>query len=113
MTFSGYRDYAGVKFPGRIRQVMGDYEVLDLQVSEVQVNVPGGTAAPELVRRFAERVAVEKAAEGNWFLAGGSHNSVLIEMKNYAVLVEAPLYDGRSGAVLAEARKLLPGKPLR
>ncbi len=113
ITFSGYRDHGGVKFPGRIRQTMGDSDILDLQVSEVLVNGTADMAAPELVRQFAERVAVEKAADGIWFLAGGSHNSVLIEMKDYAVLVEAPLYDGRAGAVLAEVRKLVPGKPLR
>jgi len=113
ITFSGYRSHGGVKFPGRIQQVMGGSEVLDIQVSEVQVNVPAEMAAPELVRQFAERVAVEKAADGVWYLAGGSHHSVLIEMKGYTVLVETPLYDGRSAAVLAEARKLVPGKPLR
>ncbi|MES2954314.1 MAG: MBL fold metallo-hydrolase [Pseudomonadota bacterium] len=113
ITFSGYRDHGGVKFPSRIRQMMGGADILDLQVSEVLVNGAADLAAPELVRQFAERVAVEKAAEGIWFLAGGSHNSVLIEMKDYAVLVEAPLYDGRAGAVLAEVRKLVPGKPLR
>lgn len=113
ITFSGYRDHGGVKFPGRIRQTMGGSDILDLQVSEVLVNVAADLAAPELVRQFAERVAVEKAAEGVWFLAGGSHNSVLIEMKDYAMLVEAPLYDGRAAAVLAQARQLVPGKPLR
>lgn len=113
ITFSGYRDHGGVKFPSRIRQMMGGADILDLQVSEVLVNGAADMTAPELVRQFAERVAVEKAAEGIWFLAGGSHNSVLIEMKDYAVLVEAPLYDGRAGAVLAEVLKLVPGKPLR
>ena len=29
------------------------------------------------------------------------------------VVVETPLYDGRSAAVLAEARRLVPGKPIR
>ena len=113
IVFSAYRDYAGVKFPGRIRQTMGGSDILDLQVSEVQVNPASDLVAPELVRQFAERVVAEKAAEGVWHLAGGSHNSVLIEMKDYAVLVESPLYDGRSAAVLAEVRKLVPGKPLR
>jgi glyoxylase-like metal-dependent hydrolase (beta-lactamase superfamily II) len=48
-----------------------------------------------------------------WFLAGGSHNSVAIEMKDHVVLVEAPLYDGRVTAVLEEVKKLIPGKPVR
>lgn len=34
-------------------------------------------------------------------------------MKDHLVLVEAPLYDGRAAAVIAEAKKLVPGKPIR
>jgi glyoxylase-like metal-dependent hydrolase (beta-lactamase superfamily II) len=48
-----------------------------------------------------------------WFIAGGSHNSVAIEMKDHIVLVESPLYDGRAAAVMAEARRVIPGKPIR
>jgi len=60
-----------------------------------------------------ENVTAEKAAEGVWLLAGGSHNSAAIEMKDYLILVEAPLYDGRALAVIQELRKLAPGKPIR
>ena len=65
------------------------------------------------MKLFKQTVASQKFTDGVWFLAGGSHNSVLIEMKDYLMLVEAPLYDGRSAAVIAEARKLVPGKPIR
>jgi glyoxylase-like metal-dependent hydrolase (beta-lactamase superfamily II) len=58
-------------------------------------------------------VTTEKVAEGVWFVAGGSHNSVAIEMKDHMVLVETPLNDGRSGPVLEEVKKLAPGKPIR
>ena len=68
---------------------------------------------PPSVPAFVERVAVERAADGVWLLGGGSHNSVLIEMRDHSILVEAPLYDGRSLAVLAEAQRLAPGKPVR
>src|SRR6185369_5753936 len=65
------------------------------------------------VTSFVERVVSEKAADGVWFLSGGSHNSALIEMADHLILVESPLYDGRAQAVMAEARKLAPGKPIR
>jgi len=48
-----------------------------------------------------------------WFLAGGSHNSVAIEMADHVILVEAPLGDERMSVVFAEVRKLIPGKPVR
>ena len=111
--YSGYKDFSGVKFPTRIKQSMGGADVLDINISEVQANVPAGVPAPDGVKQFKENVATSPAADGVWFLAGGSHNSVLIEMKDYAVLVETPLYDGRTNAVLAEARRLLPAKPVR
>ena len=111
--YSGYRDFAGVRFPTRIRQEMGGFPVLDLEVREVQVNAASGIDVPAAVAAATERVAAEKVAEGIWFLAGGSHNSVLIEMKDHLIMVESPLYDGRAQAVLAEVRRLVPGKELR
>lgn len=111
--YSGYRDFGGVKFPTRIQQSQGGFPVLDLQVKEVQPNAAAGIEVPALVPAFVERVAAEKAADGVWFLAGGSHNSVLIEMRDHLIVVESPLYDGRTQAVLAEAKKLVPGKPVR
>ena len=48
-----------------------------------------------------------------WFIAGGSHNSVAIEMKDYMILVETPLNDGRSVPVIEQVKQLVPGKPIR
>jgi glyoxylase-like metal-dependent hydrolase (beta-lactamase superfamily II) len=111
--YSEYRDFGGVKFPARIRQTLAGSMVLDLAVKEVAPNARVEIAVPENVRAATERVAAQKAAEGVWFLGGGSHNSVAIEMKDHVILVEAPLYDGRVAAVLAEVGKLIPGKPVR
>ena len=113
-TFSDYRDHGGVKFPARIRQSKGGFEVLDLAVSSVTPNAPANvTEVPALVRAFAERASTEKVAEGVWFVAGGSHNSVAVEMADHLLLVESPLYDGRAAAVLAAVKALAPGKPIR
>jgi glyoxylase-like metal-dependent hydrolase (beta-lactamase superfamily II) len=111
--YSDYKDYNGVKFPSRIRQSQGGTPVLDLQVSEVQVNPAFDVAVPEPVLAAAERAVAEKAAEGVWFIGGGSHNSVAIEMKDHVMLVEGPLYDGRTSVVLAEVKRVIPGKPIR
>ena len=48
-----------------------------------------------------------------WFLAGGSHNSVAIEMRDHMIVVETPLNDMRTGAVLDQVKQLAPGKPIR
>jgi glyoxylase-like metal-dependent hydrolase (beta-lactamase superfamily II) len=112
-VYSNYRDYGGVKFPGRIQQSAGGFPVLDLTVKEVQPNAPAEYALPDNVRNWAERVTTEKVADGVWHVAGGSHNSVAIEMKDHLILVEAPLNDARSGPVVEEVKKLAPGKPIR
>ena len=116
-TYSDYRAHTGTlgsaKFPMRIRQTQEGVSVLDLQVSEVQVNAPVTIAANDLVRGFAEKATSEQAAPGVWFIAGGSHNSVAIEMKDHVVLIESPLYDGRAAAVLNEVKRVIPGKPVR
>ena len=68
---------------------------------------------PEAARNVAERVTSEKVADGVWFVTGGSHNSVLIELRDRLILVEAPLNDARTQAVIEHVKGLVPGKPIR
>jgi glyoxylase-like metal-dependent hydrolase (beta-lactamase superfamily II) len=112
--YDGYRDVgSGVMFPARIRQSSGGQPVLDLEVKDVQPNVAVTFSVPDAARNAAERVTSEKVAEGVWFIAGGSHNSVLIEMIDHLVLVEAPLNDARAAAVFDEIKRVAAGKPVR
>ena len=111
-VYSDYRDYGGVKFPARIQQSAGGHPVLDVNVKEVQPNAPADFQVPELVHVFTERVTTEKLADGVWFVAGGSHNSVAIEMKDHIVLVEAPLAEMRAAPVIEQVKQLAPGKPI-
>jgi glyoxylase-like metal-dependent hydrolase (beta-lactamase superfamily II) len=114
-TYSNYRIFGPIVFPTRIRQTMAGSPTLDLNVSDVQPNAKVDISVPEVVAKASgeERVVSEKAAEGVWFIAGGSHNSAAIEMKDHVILVESPLGDGRAMAVINEVRKLVPNKPLR
>jgi len=112
-TYDDYRESNGIRFPMHVRQSIAGYGVLDLAVKEVQVNPPLAFAVPEAARNVAERVTADKVAEGIWFLAGGSHNSVVIELQDQLVLVETPLNDARTRAVIEQARTLAPGKPIR
>ena len=111
--YSGYRDFGGVKFPTRIEQSQEGSPILDLAVKEVQAGASADIALPDAVRNATERVAAEKVTDGVWHVAGGSHNSVAIEMGDHMVLVETPLNDGRAGPVFEAVKKLVPGKPIR
>jgi hypothetical protein len=106
-TYSGYKDFNGVKFPTMIVQKQGGYPVLDLAVTSVQPNVSLNLPIPEAARTATlplVKVTSQKLADGIWFLAGGSHNSVLVEYPTYLVMIEAPLDEARSTAVIAEAK---------
>jgi glyoxylase-like metal-dependent hydrolase (beta-lactamase superfamily II) len=111
-TYSDYREHGGVRFPARIMQSAGGFPVLDLTVTEVKVNA-GGVAAPAQIAAVPSEVKLDRAADGVWFVSGGSHNSVVVEMRDHAVLIESPLGDGRANPVLKAVKDALPGKPIR
>ena len=116
ITYSEYRNFGGVMFPTRIREKTGGFPSLDLMVSDVRANAAVDIQAPDAVRQAANpytRVTSQKVADGLWFLTGGTHNSVVIEMKEYVMVVEAPLNEERTVAVLAETRKLVPNKRIQ
>jgi hypothetical protein len=59
------------------------------------------------------RVESTKLADGVWMLGGGTHNSMLVEFKDFVAVVEAPNNEARSLAVIAEAGRLVPNKPIK
>jgi glyoxylase-like metal-dependent hydrolase (beta-lactamase superfamily II) len=115
INYSDYKDFGGVKFPMKIKQTIGDYPALDLTVTDVQPNAAVNIAIPDPVLKTPApyaRVTSQMVAEGVWYVTGGSHHSVVIEMKDHLILVESPLNEDRVVAVLAEVKKL-SNKPLR
>ena len=114
VTYYGpYRDFAGVKFPSKIIQYQDDKPTLDVTVTAVRANPPVIIEVPAHVRTDPVPVKSDKAADGVWYITGISAHSVLIEMKDYLVVVEAPHGEARSMAVMAEAKKLVPNKPIK
>jgi glyoxylase-like metal-dependent hydrolase (beta-lactamase superfamily II) len=115
-TYGDYKDFGGVKFPTKIRQVAGGHPSQDLTITDVQPNVVFDAPLPATVRQASNpyvRVTSQMVADGVWYVTGGSHHSVVIEMKDHAIVVESPLNDDRAFAVISEARSLLPNKPIR
>src|SRR5262249_9100314 len=115
-TYADYRDFGTVKFPTRIRQSAGGFAALDLTVTEVKPGAAVDLSAPDNVREQSaglyRRLATQMVADGVWYVTGGTHHSVAIEMKDHLIVVEAPLNDERTLAMLAEVRGLAPGKPV-
>lgn len=59
------------------------------------------------------RVELTEVAKGVFHVTGGTHHSLAIEMADHLIVVDAPLYEERSQAVLAALRKEFPGKSVR
>ena len=114
VTYYGpYRDFAGVKFPTKIIQYQDEKPTLDVTVTAVRANPPVNIEVPAHVRSDPVPVKSEKVVDGVWYITGISAYSVLIEMKDYLIVVEAPHGEQRSIAVMAEVKKLVPNKPIR
>ncbi len=123
MRYTKYKNFDGIQFPTLLHVHQGDprlnpaHNYYEYNVTEVKVNVPVATMpVPDAVRTAAippVKVESQKLADGVWRLGGGTHNSVLVEFKDFAAVVEAPQNEARSLAVIEEANRLLPNKLIR
>jgi glyoxylase-like metal-dependent hydrolase (beta-lactamase superfamily II) len=119
-VFSEYQDFDGIIFPRHIVQSEGGYPLLDLTVTSVKVNSLASVEVPQGIR---EAVAQEPPAikpllygEGVWIIPGEDYHaskSILVEFKDYLLVVEAPDSEERSLAVIEAVHKLVPAKPIR
>ena len=119
-SYSNYRDFNGVKFPMKIVQKQGDYPIFDLTVSDVKVNAPVAITAPQgrggppagAAPAAAAGVPTEKLADGVFLILGG-YAAVAVDFKDYIVVIEGPQSEARATQIITEAKKLIPGKPIR
>jgi glyoxylase-like metal-dependent hydrolase (beta-lactamase superfamily II) len=115
-AFSGYRDFGGVMFPSHIVRIQGGKLRLDLTVSSVKANPDVIVPVPEGMRAAMAapvRVTSDKLAEGVYWIKGGQWHSVAIDQADHIVVVDAPLDEERSLAVLAKVKETIPNKPIR
>ena len=121
--YTQYKDFGGVMFPALVHVHLGNpvlnpaHNIYEIKVNSVNANVSvPAISVPEVVRQAVEpplRVQTEKLADGVWLLAGGTHNSVAVEFRDFVAVIEAPLNEARSLAVIEEGNKLVPDKPIR
>jgi glyoxylase-like metal-dependent hydrolase (beta-lactamase superfamily II) len=60
-----------------------------------------------------QKVDIVEAAKGVYHIKGSSHHSMAVEMKDHIVVIEAPLFEERSLAVIKALEEKIPGKPIR
>jgi glyoxylase-like metal-dependent hydrolase (beta-lactamase superfamily II) len=130
---SDYSDYrealGGVLYPANMVQKRGGFPVFDAQILGASMNPaniaalvtpppppagrgggPGGPGGPGGAPPAATST---KLADGVYRIGGG-YIGLAIEMKDHIVLFEGgPQNEARSQAIIAEARRVIPGKPIR
>jgi glyoxylase-like metal-dependent hydrolase (beta-lactamase superfamily II) len=119
-AFADYEDVAGLKLPKRLTTKTDKYQTAEIRAAKQSVDADAGDLAAPAAAASAAAIAgpapanvtSEEVAKGVWFLAGQSHNSVVVEFADHLTLIEAPQNDTRSLAVIAKARSLRPEKPL-
>jgi glyoxylase-like metal-dependent hydrolase (beta-lactamase superfamily II) len=141
-TYSGWKDFGGVMAPARIVQTRGGWPFFQVDVSAARANpsdlatlaVPpapaggrggGGGGAPPAGGAGGARggqggpppmtVTSEKLGEGLYRLTtgAGSYDSLIVEFRDYIMMLEAGQSEARALAYIAEAKKLIPNKPIR
>ncbi len=73
------------------------------------INVPESVLNAE----FSVTVESQELADGVVLLGGSSHNSVAVEFDDFVTVIEAPIDEARSLAVIETVVDLFPGKPIR
>lgn len=71
---------------------------------------------PDAVRSAAppeETAVLSEVTDGVYVVGGSSHNSIVVEFRDFIAVVEAPLHERRSLAVIEAIVKEVPDKPIR
>ena len=110
-----------VQLPHRAVSMVAGEVTQDLKYGQIAVNAGPGAglmdppseaetvpAAPP-----GSGVTLTKLGEDVYFAGGGSHHSLFVVFQDHVVVVEAPLNEERSLAVLAKIAETAPGKPVR
>lgn len=116
--FADYREADGLKLPTAITSRIDDHVIARMRVSRQTIN--GGVGrleAPAIIRSVqpapaSPLVNVEDVAPGVWRLTGGTHHSVVVELSDRIVLIDAPLDEARALAAIRKAREINPDRPL-
>jgi len=116
-TYSDYKDFGGgLTRPSHVVVTQDGFPSLDLTISAITANPAVDITVPDNVKAFQPppiNVTSQKLANGVFYLTGGTHHSLAIEMADHIVVVDTPNTQARGEAVLAKAKELIPNKPVK
>jgi len=116
--YSDYKGAGGAQFPMHIVQKQGGYPIFDLNVSDVKANAAvniqpaqGRGGAPAAAAAPASAATSEKLGDGVYLITGG-YAAIAIDFKDHITIIETGQSEPRGLAVIAEAKRLIPNKPV-
>ena len=125
-VYTDWKDFGGVKFPTHIVQHQGVPVYFDLKISDVKPNAAvdltppagrGGRGGPGGGRggpgRGEPAGPISEDLGGGFWLVTGGYAAVIADFKDYIVVIEGPSNDMRANQIIAEAKRLVPNKPIR
>jgi glyoxylase-like metal-dependent hydrolase (beta-lactamase superfamily II) len=112
VTYNGYKDFGGVKFPTTIVQKQGGYPTLDLTVMDVKPNAPANIQGSPAAGPPTPPATSQKLAEGVYLILP-AYAALAVDFKDYIVVVEGPQSEERANAIINEAKRVIPNKPIK
>jgi len=143
VTFGDWKDRDGVRLPDTITTALNGQKIREEHVrtlinntkyDESSFAIPDDVrSTPEVGQRIVsqwplrrivmgvgyqdfgrdQNVQLDQLAPGVYHVTGSSHNSLAIEMKDHILVVETPLFDERSAAVIQALGEKIPGKEIK
>jgi glyoxylase-like metal-dependent hydrolase (beta-lactamase superfamily II) len=113
--YADFRSDSGVQFPMHLVQRQGGHPTFDLRVSELRVNVPVTIEPPAPATPAApaaQAAQSEKLGDGVYLITGG-YAAIAIDFRDHIAILETGQSEARGLAVIAEAKRLIPKKPVR
>ena len=114
--FTGRLRADGFVLPAHIVQTVGKHPVLDIAIRHATVNeavvVAADVTAPLADWMAPARMPSEPLGEGV-FVIPGRYSAVAVDLGDHMAVIEGPQSEARAREVIAEARRLIPGKPIR
>ncbi len=113
--YTGYKDFGGVKFPTHIVQKQGGFPTLDLTISDVKPNAAVSLQAPQGAGGGGggpQAASSQKLADGVYLILP-AYAALAVDFKDGIVVVEGPQSEARGNAIIAEAKRVIPNKPIK
>jgi len=112
VSYNSYKDFAGLKFPTSILQKQGGYPTLDLTITDVKVDAPVTIQGNPAVAQPTPPATSQKLADGVYLILP-AYAALAVDFKDYIVVVEGPQSEERASAIITEAKRVIPNKPIK